>query len=284
MDCIELVKEEKGVVSIGGCKLGDKPSLFMDNMGNYCTGCKEIEKGLMCCMIDVDTMRIDNPLRNPDIIDAELYCHFIKGNGIRDVSLFMRNYDVFPHDTWSEYKEFIGKLSNSGRFKTVMPNVHSKADFEIICFENNYCEVEFAWSKEDLSKNQFYIQVILTPPICSERNGFDTDAAIAKRERRLSLELGKRVSDFSEYEKDKVITDVARDTLRYYNEVWGDRITKSVLEYRRENLLGPGQMREADWNLVYKNIGMSEKEIKQYREAHIPFEAALNDSSDMYRD
>ena len=43
-------------------------------------------------------------------------------------------------------------------------------------------------------------------------------------------------------------------------------------------------MREADWNLVYKNIGMSEKEIKQYREAHIPFEAALNDSSDMYRD
>jgi hypothetical protein len=283
MDCIELVKEENGVVSIGGCKLGDKPSLFMDNMGDYCTGCKEIDIGLMGCIIDVDTMRIDNPLRNPDIIDVELYCHYINGSGIRDVSLYMRNYDVFPHDTWSKYKEFIETLSNSGRFKVDTPNVHSKADFEIICFENNYCEVEFTWSKEDSSK-KFYIQVILTPPIRCERNGFDTDAAIAKRERRLSLELGKRVSDFSEYEKDKVITDVARDTLRYYDEVWGDRITKSVLEYRRENLLGPGQMREADWNQVYKNIGMSEKEVKQYREAHIPFEVALNDSCDMYRD
>lgn len=284
MDCIDLVKEEKGVVSIGGCKLGDKPSLFKDNMGRYCTGCNEIDKGLMWCMIDVDTMRIDNPLCNPDILDAELYCHYIKVRGIRDITLYMQNYDDFPYNTWSKYRDFIDKLSNSGRFEIVKPSVHSKSDFDIICFENCNCEVEFTWSKDNPSKNRYYIQVILTPPIRSEKYGFDTEAAIAKKERRLSLELGKRVSEFSEYEKRDVLTDVARDTLRYYDEVWGAKIEKSALEYRRENLLGPGQMSEDDWNQVYRSIGMSEKEIKQYREAHKPFEAALHDSSDMYRD
>ena len=52
MECIELVKEENGIVSIGGCKLGDKPSLFYDNMLHYSIDCKHLGQDLICCFID----------------------------------------------------------------------------------------------------------------------------------------------------------------------------------------------------------------------------------------
>lgn len=98
------------------------------------------------------------------------------------------------------------------------------------------------------------------------------------------LELGKRAEDFSEYEKREVEVKVARSTLNFYDKVWGEKIRNASLEYRSENLIGAGQMRTSDWDNIYKSIGMSEREVEQYRKAHEPFEAALNDSSDMYRD
>ena len=46
-----------------------------------------------------------------------------------------------------------------------------------------------------------------------------------------------------------------------------ERIDNSLLAYRRENLLGPGQLTREDWTQVYKNAGMSDKEIAAYRKA-----------------
>lgn len=284
MECIELVKEENGIVSIGGCKLGDKPSLFYDNMLHYSIDCKHLGQDLICCFIDVDTMRIDNPLKNADITDVEISCRYKQGEGIRKLHLFMRDICTFPHKTQKEFEHLAIKLANSRRFNIVYPELHSKWNFEMICLENKKCEVEFVWSKDGQTDKTYFIEVNVTPPICTEDNAFDTEATFIKAQRRCVLKLGKRAEDFSEYERREVDVKVARSTLNFYDKVWGDKITKASIEYFRENLIGAGQMRTLDWDIIYKNAGMSEYEIEQYRKAHEPFEAALNDSLDMYRD
>ena len=284
MECIELVNEENGIVSIGGCKLGDNPSLFFDNMLHYSIYCKHLGQDLICCFIDVDTMRIGNPLKNEDIADVEISCRYKQGEGIRGLKLFMRDICNFPYKTQKEFDDLAMRLANSGRFNIVYPELHSKYDFELICLENKKCEVEFVWSKDDYKEKTYFIEVNLTPPIWTEDNTFDTEAAFIKAKRRCALKLGKRAEDFSEYEKKEVEVTMARSTLIFFDEVWGDRITKATIDYRKDNLIGAGQMRSSDWDIIYKNAGMSEYEIEQYRKAHEPFEAALNDSSDMYRD
>lgn len=284
MECIELVKEDNGVVSIGGCKLGDNPSLFCDNMSYYSVYCRHLDQGLIYCSIDVDTMRIDNPLVNEDIMDVEISCCHKQGEGIRGLYLYMSDICTFPYETQKQFEDLAMRLANSGRFNIVYPELHSKYDFELICLENKKCEVEFIWSKDEHKKKTYFIEVKLTPPIWTEDNTFDTEAAYIKAQRRSELKLGKKYKDFSEYEKREVDVTVASSTLNFYDKVWGDKITKASIEYRRENLIGPGEIRSSDWDVIYQNAGMSEYEIEQYRKALNPFEAALNDSSDMYRD
>ena len=65
---------------------------------------------------------------------------------------------------------------------------------------------------------------------------------------------------------------------------WEKKIDEAQMEYRRENLLSAGQLTTADWNQIYKNAGMSDKEIQEYRKAMQKYQAALQDSSDQYRD
>ncbi len=284
MECIELVKEENGMVSIGGCKLGDKPSLFCENMSHYSVYCKHLKKELISCIIDVDTMRIDNPLKNADILDVEIDCIHKKGEGIRGLYLYMRDLCFYPYETQKEFEDLAMKLADSGKFNVVYPKLHSKWNIKMICLENKKCEVEFVWSKDEHKEKTYFIEVNLTPPIWTEDDTFDTEAAYIKTQRRYVLELGKRAEDFSEYEKREVEVKVARSTLNFYDKVWGEKIRNASLEYRSENLIGAGQMRTSDWDNIYKSIGMSEREVEQYRKAHEPFEAALNDSADMYRD
>ena len=284
MKCIELVKEVDGFVSIGGCKLGDKPSLFYENMGNYSVDCEEIKQGLINCFIDIDTMRIDNPLENADILDVEINCTYNNVDGITGIYLYMRDIETYPYETQKEFEDLAKYIEDSKKFNVVHPSLHPKWDFEIISFENKKCEVEFVWSIDRHTEKTYFIEVNLTPAIWTEENTFNTEAAIIKSERNLALKQGKRVRDLSEYEKREVWVDVARSTLHFYDKVWGDKISNASLEYRRENLIGPGQMRTSDWDNIYKSIGMSEREIEQYRKANEPFQAALNDSADMYRD
>ena len=68
-----------------------------------------------------------------------------------------------------------------------------------------------------------------------------------------------------------------------YNK-WEKKIDEAQIEYRRENLLSAGQLTTADWNQIYKNAGMSDKEIQEYRKAMQKYQTALQDSSDQYRD
>lgn len=66
-------------------------------------------------------------------------------------------------------------------------------------------------------------------------------------------------------------------------ELRDSRIDAALMEYRRENLLEPGQMSEAGWTQVYKNAGMTDEEIAAYREEMSKYAAALDDPLDMYR-
>lgn len=65
-----------------------------------------------------------------------------------------------------------------------------------------------------------------------------------------------------------------------------ERIDEALLAYRRENLLGPGQLTRKDWDQVYKNAGMSDKEIEEYKKQTQPTPEqmrALDDPLDLYR-
>ena len=284
MECIELVKEENGIVSIAGCKLGDKPPLFFDNILHYSVDCKSLGQNLIRCFIDVDTMLINNPLRNADITDVEINCRYKKGKGIRGLYLYMRNFCTFPYKTQKEFEDLAIKLAVSRRFNVFCPEINPKYNYEMIRLENKKCEVEFVWSKIGQTDKTYFIEVNVTPPICKEDNTFDTEAAFIKAQRRCVLKYGKRAENFSEYEKREFKETVARITLDFFNKVWGDRITKTSVEYRKENLIEAGQMRASDWDVIYRRAGMSNYEIEQYRKAQESFETALNDSLDMYRD
>jgi hypothetical protein len=61
------------------------------------------------------------------------------------------------------------------------------------------------------------------------------------------------------------------------------KIDEALLEYRRENLLGAGQLTTADWTQVYKNAGMTDEQIAAYRQEQSKYAAALNDPLDAYR-
>lgn len=63
------------------------------------------------------------------------------------------------------------------------------------------------------------------------------------------------------------------------------RITESLVDYRREHLLGPGQLTADDWTAVYRKAGMTDKEIRQYRaeQAEMQSCGALRDPLDAYR-
>ena len=61
------------------------------------------------------------------------------------------------------------------------------------------------------------------------------------------------------------------------------KIERASEEYRRENLIGAGQMTTSSWNEVYKSIGMTDKDIAEYREQMRKYERALNDPADAYR-
>ena len=284
MECIELVKEEEGAIFIGGCKLGDKPTLFYENIRNYSVSRYDDKKGHISCIIDVDTMQISNPLMNADICDVDISCDYCKGLGIRGLYVYMSDYMEYPYSTQAEFYDLSKKLAESGKFKVVIPELNPIWNFEMICLENKKCEAEFVWSKKGLKSKKYFIEVNVMPPIWTEENVFDTEAAIKKSEYRLALKLGKKINELSESEKKQAWVNVANLTLRFYDEVWGEKIDKSLLEYRSENLIGPGQLRSNDWDQIYKNAGMNDKEIEQLRKAHEPFAAALDDHSDMYRD
>ena len=62
------------------------------------------------------------------------------------------------------------------------------------------------------------------------------------------------------------------------------KIAEAVLEYRRENMVGAGQMSTSSMMEIYKSVGMTDKEIAEYREEINKNSEALDDPVDAYRD
>ena len=64
-----------------------------------------------------------------------------------------------------------------------------------------------------------------------------------------------------------------------------EKIDQSLLVYRREHLKGPQELTTADWTAIYRQAGMSDKEIAEYRKENelTPGQkAALNDQVEQY--
>ena len=62
------------------------------------------------------------------------------------------------------------------------------------------------------------------------------------------------------------------------------RIDEAMMEYRKENRLSAGKLSSQDWMKIYKEAGMTDKEIEQYRQEMRKYSKATNDPLDAYRD
>ena len=62
------------------------------------------------------------------------------------------------------------------------------------------------------------------------------------------------------------------------------KIEKEMMEFRNENLLSAGQLTTNNWTQILRNVGLSDKEIAEYRAEMQKNAAALNDPLDAYRD
>lgn len=279
---IELIKEKDGIISLGGCKLGDTPSLFEANMSKYCCDTKKYDNNKVIAYIDIDTMRIDNPIRDWDILNARLSCEYNE-RGIREISYYMHDYYEYPFETYADFNFFFDILEKSGRYKVEKPYVHPNYSFNITILENNNCILEYITSNPEIKSKSYFIKINLYSPKVTDNNIYDMDIAIQQEKRKYSYKIGRKLDNLSTHENKEVLDKVNSERLRFYEGLWKDKIEKACLEYRNENLIGPGMLRDADWINIYKNAGMNEIEIEQYQLACEPFMAALKDSSDLYR-
>ena len=63
-----------------------------------------------------------------------------------------------------------------------------------------------------------------------------------------------------------------------------ERIDKAQMAYCQENLVSGSQLSTTAWTEIYKMAGMTDEEIKAYREERQKYSAALDDPLDAYRD
>ncbi len=279
---IELIKEKDGIISLGGCKLGDTPSLFEANMGKYCCDTKKYDNNKVISYIDMDTMRIDNPIRDWDILDARLSCEYNE-RGIREISYYMHDYYEYPFETCANFNFFFDILEKSGRYKVEKPYVHPNYSFNITILENNNCILEYITSNPEIKSKSYFIKINLYSPKVSDNNIFDMEIAIQQEKRKYAYKQGKKIDQLYSYEIQEVLDKVNSERLRFYEDLWKDKIEKAYKDYKNNSTIWPLSLNESDWINIYKNAGMNEIDIEQYRLAKEPFMAALEDSSDMYR-
>ena len=62
------------------------------------------------------------------------------------------------------------------------------------------------------------------------------------------------------------------------------KVEKAMMKFRNENLLAAGQLTKENWTQILRNVGLSDKEIAEYRAEMQKNAAALNDPLDAYRD
>ena len=63
-----------------------------------------------------------------------------------------------------------------------------------------------------------------------------------------------------------------------------EKIDKAQTEYCRKNLLSGSMLSTHAWTEIYKKAGMTDEEIKAYRQEREKYSDALNDPLDAYRD
>lgn len=279
MKCIELVKEENGMITIAGCKIGDNVEVFSDNMHKYCIYCKPNGVNSMLSIIDIDTMSISNPLYNEDILSVEVYCEYNQDKRITWISVHMYYCYSDECDTPSEFKELAKEFAETGRFTVEELYINSSKVYELIGLSNKKCDVNFMWTKKEHSD----IVVTLGESIYSEENVYNTELALMKGSKRLALKLGKNVCQLNSSELHEVKCHVDIERLSFYENLWKDKIRASYDAYCDEICKLDRYLSSEQWDIIYKKAGMSERDIALYLEAHEPFEAALDDKSDMYR-
>lgn len=78
-------------------------------------------------------------------------------------------------------------------------------------------------------------------------------------------------------------TNLNHRTMKITQEL-EQKVEKAMMKFRNENLLSAGQLTKDNWTQILRNVGLSDKEIAEYRAEMQKNAAALNDPLDAYRD
>ena len=287
--CVDLLKEESGIISIGGCFIGDKPELAQIKLGEYSRVYK-YENGKLRCWLDIDLMWPRNVLDESKIDDASVYCDYdpFSQAGLRKIEIEMKGWntehlDNYPSETIEDFKTCLNVLLENNNYTLTTPITKSVLPIERMALENKDTEIEFFYSTRNYNKD-YFINLILTPrddKLLS--NPYDQTILYNKRIRRLASNSEKTISQLTIQEKDSVSISIARDYIRYVEKEWGEKISIETSVYTSENLVERCHINKEGWTQIYKKAGMNNLEIEMYRKANEPFATGLDDSLDIYR-
>ena len=200
--CAELIKEEKGNISVGECYIGDSPEAVVGKLGNY-SKVDINNKGIISCWLDIDLMWPRNVIADKDVFDSSILCSYDPklDNGIRKIELVVNCYDHYPFHTVAEFEEKIDYMARSPYYEYTTPIISPKSNLDCISIESSICEYELIWHKKGY-KGNYSINAIVTPNSkLLYGSPYEKEILYLKTLRKLALELGKLPKELTESEK-----------------------------------------------------------------------------------
>lgn len=207
MKCIDLVEEMEGIVSIGGCTLGEEVRISKIKLSQLSNRIKE-KDGSLECEMGVTTMKYGQHIDDKNFFWSKIVCHydynqddiFPERSKVREIEYHMFFNYGYPYITIADFEEKVDEWGNTKHFKNLNFEVHPSLKFNEIYLEGKKSEIELQWSKKADNKTMYILLKVL-PSIYPENSDvFNSSAAIKKSMKKLALILGKDINDLNDNE------------------------------------------------------------------------------------
>jgi len=207
MRCIDLVEEMEGIVSIGGCTLGEENRISKTKLSQLSN--RIIEKdGYLECEMSVTTMKYGQLIDDKSFFWSKIVCHydydqddiFLERSKVREIEYLMFFNYGYPYITIADFEEKVDEWGDTKHYKNLNFEVHPNLKYNEIYLEGKNSEIELQWSKKEDNKTM-YILLRVLPPIYPENSCvFNAGAAIKKSRKKLALKLGKDINNLNDNE------------------------------------------------------------------------------------
>ncbi len=197
--CADLIKEDTGRISIGGCNIDDTVEQACKCLNNY-AGADKLADGVIISWLDVDLMWPRHVLK--DLYDAKICCYYDPSakEGIKLIKIEGNNLDLYPYTVIAEIEEKFDEIARNSSFAYTTPHLNPDFPINYISIKSSLCEMEFIWRKKNHPKDKTF-EVIVGP--CSENllgTLYEKRLLLNRIKRKLTVELGKYENELSKLE------------------------------------------------------------------------------------